>query len=617
MTDRELTGFPNPFELPTPPGAEGWERMYPYYATFSEDRRNEEEKRFWFFDSMHYPEPVYPFDLLFPEHTWVVASQNITRVFAVPTALGLDHRVLNGYVYVSPNVITDPAEIERRAAIFTDRAGFYFEHWPELYDKWVVKALACIKELKEISFQPLPELEPDEVVREGQHLTSGFHLYKAYNRLLENHQEMDYLHFEMLGLGYGAYLTLLDFCKKAFPSIEDQTVAKMVMGIDVLLFQPNEELRKLAALAVELELTEAFAAEDDGPENVLAKIKELPNGDQWLEIFASTKEEWFWFSTGHGVSHNHAVWMEDLSVPFSALKNYIDALGRDESTDRPREEVQAERDRVTSEYRELLASDADRATFDDLIALARMVYVFVEDHAFYCEHQHWSIFWTKVRELGRVFEDRGFLEAAEDIFFLHRWEVYPAMWDLQTGWAAISTDRRAHWQREVAERKRILEALRNWTPPPALGIPPELITEPFTIMLWGITKETLERWQTPRETSDRTLHGVAASPGVAEGPARVILGPDELTTVKEGEVLVCPITNPSWTPIFRRINAAVSDSGGIMAHAAIVSREYGLPAVVGTGYGTRVIKTGQRVRVDGTRGIVTILDEDGEGAATP
>lgn len=336
MTDRELTGFPNPFEIPTPPGAEGWERMYPYYATFSEDRRNEEEKRFWFFDSMHYPEPVYPFDLLFPEHTWVVASQNITRVFAVPTALGLDHRVLNGYVYVSPNVITDPAEIERRAAIFTDRAGFYFEHWPELYDKWVVKALACITELKEISFQPLPELEPDEVVREGQHLTSGFHLYKAYNRLLENHQEMDYLHFEMLGLGYGAYLTLLGFCKKAFPSIEDQTVAKMVMGIEVLLFRPNEELRKLAALAVELELTEAFAAEDDEPETVLAKIKDLPNGDQWLETFASTKEEWFWFSTGHGVSHHHAVWMTDLSVPFSALKNYVDALGRDESTDRPR-----------------------------------------------------------------------------------------------------------------------------------------------------------------------------------------------------------------------------------------------------------------------------------------
>jgi pyruvate,water dikinase len=160
----------------------------------------------------------------------------------------------------------------------------------------------------------------------------------------------------------------------------------------------------------------------------------------------------------------------------------------------------------------------------------------------------------------------------------------------------------------VAERKRILAALRRWSPPPALGVPPEVITEPFTVMLWGITKETLDRWLEPRDDKDSALHGVAASPGIVEGRARVIFGPDELTTVREDEILVCPITNPSWTPIFKKIKGAVSDSGGIMAHAAIVSREYGLPAVVGTGFGTRVIKTGQLIRVDGTRGIVTVLD---------
>jgi len=620
MSDRDAARFPSPFELPTPVGAEGWERMYPYYATFSEDRRDMEDSRFWFFDSMHYPEPVYPFDLIFPEHTWVVASQNITRVFAVPSALGLDHRVINGYVYVSPSVISDPAEIERRSAIFTERAGFYFEHWTELYDKWVEKAKACTRELKEITFDPLPELEDLNVVLEGQHLTSGFHLYRAYNRLLENHQEMDYLHFEMLGLGYGAYLTLLQFCKQAFPSIEDQTVAKMVMGIDVLLFRPNEELRKLSHLAMELGLADAFTSEDT-PEATLKAIEGMPNGAQWLSAFQAAREEWFWFSTGHGVSHNHPSWMEDNTVPFSAMKNYVESLSRGESIDRPLEEVRAERDRVTAEYRALLPSDAERATFDDLIGLARMVYVFVEDHGFYCEHQHFSIFWTKVRELGKVFAQHGFLQAVDDIFLLQRWEVYPALWDLQTGWAAVSPDRRAFWQREVAERKRMLEALRRWSPPPALGVPPEVITEPFTVMLWGITKETLDRWLEPREDTDNALHGVAASPGIAEGRARVIFGPDELTKVCDNEILVCPITNPSWTPIFKKIKGAVSDSGGIMAHAAIVSREYGLPAVVGTGFGTQVIKTGQLVRVDGTRGIVTILDRetaalDGETAAS-
>lgn len=613
MSDRAVPGFPSPFEIPTPPGAEGWERMYPYYATFSEDRRDTEEERFWFFDSMHYPDPVYPFDLLIPEHTWVIASQNITRVFAVPSALGLDHRVVNGYVYVSPSVITDQAEIERRATIFSSRAGFYFENWPQLYDAWVAKAKACISELREISFRPLPELEDDSVVWEGQHATSGNHLYKAYNRLLESQQEMTYLHFEMLGLGYGAYLTLLQFCKQMFPSIEDQTVAKMVMGIDVLLFQPNEELKKLSHLAMDLGLADAFAGQDT-PEGVLEAIAGMPGGDQWLKTYEETREQWFWFSTGHGVSHTHPSWMEDPAVPFSAMRSYLESLARGESIERPTEEVRAERDRITAEYRALLPGEAERATFDDLIRLARMVYVFVEDHAFYCEHQHYSIFWTKVRELGQVFAHRGFLEDAADIFLLQRWEIYPAMWDLQTGWAAVSPDRRAFWHREVADRKRMLEALRRWAPPPALGVPPEVITEPFTVMLWGITKETVDRWLATREDDDNVLHGVAASPGVVEGRARVISGPEELTSVLDDEILVCPITNPSWTPIFKKIKAAVSDSGGIMAHAAIVSREHGLPAVVGTGYGTQIIKSGQLLRVDGTRGVVTILDAEVSGA---
>lgn len=78
--------------------------------------------------------------------------------------------------------------------------------------------------------------------------------------------------------------------------------------------------------------------------------------------------------------------------------------------------------------------------------------------------------------------------------------------------------------------------------------------------------------------------------------------------MKDGDILVCPVTNPSWGPVFGRIKAAVSDIGGTMSHAAIVAREYGLPAVVGTGQATKRITTGMRLRVDGDRGIVTILD---------
>jgi pyruvate,water dikinase len=219
------------------------------------------------------------------------------------------------------------------------------------------------------------------------------------------------------------------------------------------------------------------------------------------------------------------------------------------------------------------------------------------------------LFWNKVRDLGQVFASHGFLEEAEDIFFLHRYEIYPAIWDLTTGWATETPDRRSYWHREVAERRRIMDVLRGWSPPPALGPAPEAVTEAFTVMLWGITTETLGRWRRAQDGGgpSNELEGVAASPGVAEGPARVITSPSQLTEVQAGEVLVCPITAPSWAPIFNKIAAAVSDIGGIMSHAAIVSREYGLPAVVGTGFGTKTIKNGQIVRVDGTKGTVTIV----------
>jgi pyruvate,water dikinase len=138
---------------------------------------------------------------------------------------------------------------------------------------------------------------------------------------------------------------------------------------------------------------------------------------------------------------------------------------------------------------------------------------------------------------------------------------------------------------------------------------PETITDPIMAMLWGITMERLESWLASSDGARALeLTGVAASPGVAEGPARVILRHDQLGELEQGEILVAPSTSSSWTPVFGKIAAAVLDIGGIMSHAAIVAREYGLPAVVGTGTGTTRIKTGDRLRVDADTGLVTILD---------
>ena len=127
-------------------------------------------------------------------------------------------------------------------------------------------------------------------------------------------------------------------------------------------------------------------------------------------------------------------------------------------------------------------------------------------------------------------------------------------------------------------------------------------------MLWGITSESVQTWLGGADESGG-LSGFAASPGVAEGPARVILSADGINELQEGEILVAPLTAPSWAPVFGKIAATVTDVGGIMSHAAIVCREYGLPAVTGTAFATKSIKTGQRIRVDGNTGNVSVLDD--------
>jgi pyruvate,water dikinase len=137
-----------------------------------------------------------------------------------------------------------------------------------------------------------------------------------------------------------------------------------------------------------------------------------------------------------------------------------------------------------------------------------------------------------------------------------------------------------------------------------------VIPDPFVIMNYGVTDETVKEWLRGLVVSPEAvteLKGHPASPGIVEGPAKVVALLDEITQVQRGEVLVCRYTNPAWAPVFHKIKATVTDLGGLLTHAAIVSREYGIPAVVGTGNATLVIKTGDLIRVDGERGIVTII----------
>jgi pyruvate,water dikinase len=600
------SAFPSPYAIETPPGCEGWEEMYPYHALFHEARREVDENRFWFWNSMHFPLPMPAFDMACVDSPYMALGVWQNRVFAVPPAMGIDYRVVNGYVYITGNPVTDPEKIAERAGFFQKRAGYYYEHWDELYGKFKAKMEALIAEITDLHVPELPDFERDEVAFEDDVNTSFYEVLAAYDRTLRCLDLMWQHHFEFLLLGYGAYMTFSELCKSQLPDIPDQHVAQMIAGIDVLLFKPSAELRKLAKLAIDSGVDGAFV-EGRTPTEIDAELAESEAGRAWLEALERVKDPWFNMATGDGLYHFYRSWYDDPSIAYASVVGHVRALRDGEEVERPTEELARERDRLAEEYGALL-DDETRKAFQELLTLSRTVFPYVEEHKFFCDYWFLTRWWNKVREFGALLAKHGFLEDAEDVFQLGRHEVAQALDELVLTWSTGGEPLGpAHWPPIVARRKQLLERLGKWTPPPAIGATPEAIYDPAVIMLWGVTTQRVQEWASAEKGGGR-LTGAAASPGVVEGVARVVIDVEEIARVREGDILVCPITSPAWAPIFSNVRAVVTDIGGVMSHAAIVCREYGLPAVVGTGRATAEIRTGQMIRVDGSSGVVTVID---------
>src|SRR3954453_4677228 len=171
--------------------------MYPYWALFDERRRESDENRLWFWNSMHFPVPMPAFDMVEVDHPYYALGGWQNRAFAVPPAMGVDYRVVNGYVYISVNPVTDPDKIAERAEFFQKRAGHYFENWDQLYAGWREKMDALNREVTEIPVPELPEYEPDEVIF-GDRDLSYYTLLENFSRTLRCAERMWQYHFEFL-----------------------------------------------------------------------------------------------------------------------------------------------------------------------------------------------------------------------------------------------------------------------------------------------------------------------------------------------------------------------------------------------------------------------------------
>ena len=404
-----LKSFPKPSELPVPAGAEGWEKIYPYYLVFQDKLKEQEDAKFWFCDSQHWPTVFKPFETIGGEFAVKCLGQYNARHLMIPNANGIEFRVHLGYLYMSPIPVPED-QIAARVPLFEQRVGHYFQNWDQLLKQWHVKVKGTIDEMETISFPKLPDMVPMEDILSGKGKDGSEKLLESYDRLIQLAYQNWQYHFEFLNLGYIAYLDFFNFCKQVFPNIPDQSIATMVQGVDMELFRPDDELKQLAKLAVELGLQPHFGNTDD-VEATLAAIAAAPGGDRWIAQYEGAKDPWFNFTVGNGFYGHDKYWNEHQEIPLGYIADYIRRVDEGQEIMRPVEALIAERDRIIEEYRDLLEGE-NQALFDAKRGLAATAYPYVENHNFYIEHWTMGVFWRKIRELVPHDARRGLLDRA-------------------------------------------------------------------------------------------------------------------------------------------------------------------------------------------------------------
>lgn len=610
--------FPHAGELELPAALDGWEEMYPEYFRFelTDDRTDYERGRFWFWDKKDSTEPIRPWDMTISAQAWQIAmAQNTSRVFAIPPSMAVDIRVVAGYVYFTGLQVDDEELLQERAEVFAERSEYYYENYEALYNgTWLpaVKDIGNGIQSLEVP-ETLPEYVPEDVITEAKgQSTQTLQVLQNYNRLTELALEGWQRHFEFLYLAYLAYMQFTETSRELFPDISDDAIGKMVSAVEADVFRPDQELDDLARTAVDLggEVPEILKSSGD-PDEKIERLRESEAGRTFMDHFEDAKDPWFYMTYGDGFHSYKGSWIDDLEAPFNHLETKVDRLESGESLGRDFDKLQAERDEIVDEYRRYL-DEGEREQFDHAYETCMEIYEYAENHQFWIENWLHTIVFNKMREFGQLVVNHGLLDDPEDIFLFDRFEVAQLLEETCNTWAlgrdAFVTER---WHDKADERRAMFEAARDWDPSPALGEPPETVTDPLMQMLWGITTEKVNNWldvESEDGSSDQ-LDGFGSSSGQVEGRARVVTDSKDISELQEDEILVAPLTDPAWAPVFPRAKGAITDDGGITSHAAIVCREYGLPAVTGTGHATSAIDTGDLVRLDGESGDVEILEK--------
>lgn len=543
----------------------------------------------WFFDGTH------SVPLLTPMYSWFwnrhcsYGSQYAAEILSMPRYKGFAMRDVEGANYVGMRIIKDEEEIKKRTEGFKKALVPWIENFDGVWESQIKELTTLYDKLKAVDLDK----------------ASNIDLMHFLWDMISVNRRMWEIHFQGMAVSYAAFLLLEDMVKPYGLTSESPEFQNMFRGFDNKVFQVDKKLWKLGKEAIERKLDDIIL--NTPVDQVIKKLEESKGGKEWLKILNDVLEVDGWRMV-RMMDFNEPYWLEDPSTVISPIRAFI-KKGGDYDLDNVREQLVKEREKAIANLLKKVPPD-EKPWFEALIKLGGKTGSYSEEHDLYCELYCHAVMRRGFLGIGRYLAKAGTIDQPDDIFFLNPDEVErvimgPEFHKLQY----IANRRRARWKYLNDNWFQV----KDMTHPPAFttrasieeAVGMDLLPSADPIIIKIVVGE-LPRVR-PELKAD--LYGVCGAPGVAEGPARVIMSYSQLDQVQKGEVLVCPGTNPAWTPVFGLVKAVVSDRGGTLSHTAIVGREYGLPTLVNTFTGTSTIKTGQRVRVDATEGALYILDK--------
>ncbi len=369
----------------------------------------------------------------------------------------------------------------------------------------------------------------------------------------------------------------------------------LLTGLSTTSTEPSRRLAELARLAAARPAVRA--ALDSVDESTAGRLASIDAG--FAAAFEAYQKEFGFRTLRYDVADPALI-----EVPHVTLGLIRDQLRRGYDPAADAKAADELRQRALSEARSALAgrTATERERFERALERAKTYYPIREDNEFYTVSAPLAVQRFTALELGRRLAERSHIAVASDVFFLELAEAERAL--------QSEDDFRELVRRRKGERAWVLAHPappsygKDPGPPPDPNVFPAEAAAFLRATLWAIENVFASEASQARQADSTRIKGIAASPGSYTGPVRVIMSEEQFDKIEAGDVLVCPITSPVWSVLFPSVGALVTDTGGILSHPAIISREYGIPAVVATGNATALLKDGQVVTVDGAAGTV-------------